>query len=78
MINYQLLADSIKFYESKGFQRIETPWTVSAYVDDITRPKDRPHYQLKHNDKCLVASGEQSLPEGIFTKRKISNYYPMF
>lgn len=60
MINYQLLADSINFYESKGFQRIETPWTVSAYVDDITRPKDRPHYQLKHNDKCLVASGEQS------------------
>lgn len=60
MINYQLLADSIKFYESKGFQRIETPWTVSAYVDDITRSKDRSHYQLKHNDKCLVASGEQS------------------
>lgn len=75
MINYQFLADSIKFYESKGFQRIETPWTVSAYVDDITKPLDRPHYQIKHNDKCLVASGEQSflylylkeyLPKGRF------------
>jgi hypothetical protein len=75
MINYQLLADSIDFYTGKGFQRIETPWTVSEYVDDITKPKDRPHYQLKHNNKCLVASGEQSflylylkeyLPKGKF------------
>lgn len=60
MIDYKLLADSIEFYESKGFKRIEAPWTVSEYVDSITKPEDRPHYQLKHNDKCLVASGEQS------------------
>ena len=50
-------------------------WTISDKIDDITRPKDRPHTQLKHNDKCLVASGEQSflylyckgfLPKGRF------------
>lgn len=60
MINYNNIADSIDFYTSCGYQRIEAPWTVSEYVDDITRPKDRPHLQLKHNGKCLVASGEQS------------------
>jgi hypothetical protein len=41
----------------------------------ITKPKDRISFQLKHNDKCLVASGEQSflylylkdfLPKGKF------------
>lgn len=60
MINYNNIADSIDFYTSCGYQRIEAPWTVSEYVDDITRLKDRPHLQLKHNGKCLVASGEQS------------------
>lgn len=60
MIDYKLLDDSIKYYEGKGFQRIETPWTVSEKVDNITKPSDRISFQLKHNNKCLVASGEQS------------------
>ena len=60
MINYALLDDSIRWYAGSGFLRIEAPWTVSEKVDDITRPPDRIHFQLKHNDKCLVASGEQS------------------
>lgn len=60
MINYNLIADSIKYYEDCGYTRIESPWMVSEYIDNITKPKDRPHYQLKHNNKCLVASGEQS------------------
>lgn len=60
MISYQNLADSIKFYEKKGYQRIEAPWLVPPCIDDITKPKDKKHYMLKHNDKCLVASGEQS------------------
>lgn len=75
MINYRLLDDSLNFYEAKGFKRIEAPWTVSEYVDNITKPQDRISFQLKHNDKCLVASGEQSflylylkefLPKGQF------------
>ncbi len=75
MINYQNLQDAETFYTERGFQRIEVPWTVSAYVDDITKPADRIHYQLKHNDKCLIASGEQGflylylkeyLPKGKF------------
>lgn len=59
MIDYKNLADSVEFYTQKGFKNIEVPWTVSEYVDDITKPSDRIHYQLKHNNKCLVASGEQ-------------------
>lgn len=75
MIDYILLGKSTEYYKDKGYIRIETPWTVSDKVDDITRPVDRIHMQLKHNDKCLVASGEQSflylyakdfLPKGRF------------
>ena len=60
MIDYKLIDDSIKYYETEGFKRIESPWTVSEYVDNLTKPKDRISFQLKHNNKCLVASGEQS------------------
>ena len=75
MINYKNLYDAEVFYSDKGFQRIEVPWTVTEYVDDITKPKDRTHYQLVHNKKCLIASGEQGflylylkeyLPKGRF------------
>ena len=76
MISYKILNESLDFYESKGFNRIESPWTVTEYVSCITKPKDVDVlFQLKHNDKCLVASGEQSflylylkefLPKGQF------------
>lgn len=60
MIDYNLLNDSILHYSKNGFQRIEAPWTVSEYVDNITKPEGRQSFQFKHNDKCFVASGEQS------------------
>lgn len=60
MINYKILDDSLQYYEEHKFQRIETPWTVSKYVDELTKPIDKISFELKHNDKCLVASGEQS------------------
>lgn len=75
MINYKLIQDSINYYEKKNFLRVESPWTVSEEVDNITKPPDKIAFQLKHNDKCLVASGEQSflylylknfLPKGQF------------
>lgn len=75
MINYKNLADSVEYYKECGYCPIEVPWTVSEYVDNITKPADRIHYQLKHNNKCLVASGEQGflylylkdyLPKGKF------------
>lgn len=60
MIDYGILDQSVSFYESRGFTRIESPWTVSEFVDDITRPKDVIPFKLTHNNKHLVASGEQS------------------
>lgn len=75
MIDYKLLNDSLVYYENLGFKRVEAPWAVSERVDNITKPADRISFQLKHNNKCLVASGEQSflylylknfLPKGQF------------
>lgn len=60
MINYQLISDSINYYEKKGFSRIESPWTVTEKVSAITKPEDRIDFKLEHNGKVLVASGEQS------------------
>ncbi len=75
MINYQYIADSIEYYEKKGFSRIESPWTVTEEISAITKPDDRIDFKLEHNGKVLVASGEQSflylylknfLPKGRF------------
>jgi hypothetical protein len=76
MINYSILDRSVVHYEKVGFVRVESPWTVTAEVSDITKPKDIPQsFQLNHNSKVLVASGEQSflylylkgfLPKGSF------------
>ena len=75
MIDYYNIHRSIEYYDSIGFQRVEVPWTVTKQISDITRPRDKADYQLKHNDKVLVASAEQSflyqyvkgfLPSGSF------------
>lgn len=60
MIDYNLISDSIDYYNNNNFKRIESPWLVPEYIDNLTKPNDRISYQLKHNNKCLVASGEQS------------------
>lgn len=82
MIDYSILNSSIEHYESKGYNRIESPWTVSKYVDNITKPEDRPNLQLKHNDKCLVASGEQSFLylylKGFLPKGRFQTITPCF
>lgn len=82
MIDYKILADSIAYYEKLGYKRIEAPWTVSEKADNITRPVDRIPFQLKHNDKCLVASGEQSflylMIKGFLPKGKYQTVTPCF
>ena len=61
MIDYQKLADSVTYYEGKGFRRIESPWTVTRQVSEITKPAGKKEFALAHEDgKVLVASGEQS------------------
>lgn len=32
MIDYKLLDNSIKYYETRGFNRIEAPWTVTFKI----------------------------------------------
>lgn len=75
MIDYKIINDSIEYYDLNKFTRIESPWTVSEYVDSITKPNFQQSFKLTHNNKCLVASGEQSflylylkefLPKGQF------------
>ena len=75
MIDYSLLHESTLYYASHGFQRIESPWAVSEYADNITKPKSAQPFIIEHNKKHLVASGEQSflylylkgfLPKGQF------------
>lgn len=75
MIDYKLLSESIEYYEKKNYTRIETPWMVSQYINDLTKPTWIPSFTVGHNGKCLVGSGEQSflflylknfLPKGQF------------
>lgn len=54
MIDYSKLANSEKYYSDLGYKRIEVPWTVSENIDNITKPADRIHYQLKHNNNFVT------------------------
>lgn len=61
MIDYHKLAQSVDYYSLKGFSRIESPWTITTAVSEITKPEGAKEFALKHDDnKVLVASGEQS------------------
>lgn len=60
MIDYSIIHNSIKYYEEFGFTRIETPWLVSDKIENITRPVGAIAFEVNHNGKCLVSSGEQS------------------
>lgn len=82
MIDYSKIANSISFYEEKGFKRIESPWTVSRYTDEITKSTNTISFELKHNNKRLVASGEQSFLylylKGFLPKGKFQTVTPCF
>lgn len=60
MIDYGRLDRSINFYETRGFSRIESPWTVTEAISNVTNPKDTVDWKIQGKDKALVASGEQS------------------
>jgi len=75
MIDYGRLDRSIKFYETFGFKRIESPWTVTKEISGITKPPGKIDWEINGKNKVLVASGEQSflylylkgfLPEGKY------------
>jgi len=75
MISYKIINESNEYYEKEGFLRVESPWTVSKPISDITKPLDKQDFKIEYNQKVLVASGEQSflylylkqfLPKGKF------------
>ena len=54
----ELITFTESFYQSKGYSKIQVPWTVEAEVMDITRPQGKKMFDLL--GKQLVASAEQS------------------
>jgi phenylalanyl-tRNA synthetase alpha subunit len=77
-INYRNIADSIDFYEKRGFSYIETPWYVTKEVMDATKPsfiKEGDDYYIPKNDKYLVASAEQSFLYLMFKGQLLPGTY---
>lgn len=60
MIDYNIIAESIEFYERFDFRRVESPWTVTEAISNITKPAGCTSFTIKEKNKVLVASGEQS------------------
>jgi phenylalanyl-tRNA synthetase alpha subunit len=82
-IDYQILADSTEFYELRGFKRIETPWTVTEAVSQITKPEFKSEtFTLDKKKKVLVGSGEQSFLylylKGFLPKGRYQTITPCF
>jgi hypothetical protein len=82
MIDYKRLNDSIIYYETLGFNRIESPWTVTKAVSDITKPVGKTEWEILGKDKVLVASAEQSFLylylKGFLPNGKYQSITPCF
>lgn len=82
MIDYGRLDRSVKFYEERGFNRIESPWTVTKEISGITKPPGKVDWEITGKDKVLVASGEQSFLylylKGFLPKGRYQTITPCF
>lgn len=82
MINYGIIDDSIEFYTEHGFVRIESPWTISSAISNITKPPGCNDFTIAEKNKVLVASGEQSFlalyNKGFLPKGKFQTVTPCF
>jgi len=82
MIDYSILANSVEYYESHGYQRIESPWTVTKEISKVTSPPNASFFTIEEKKKVLVASGEQSLlylyNKGFLPKGKWQTITPCF
>jgi len=65
-MNYQRIADAIKFYEKLGYKYVDTPWVVHQHIKAVTFPGTL--------EKChggyLVGSAEQGFID-LMVNRKI-------
>ena len=59
MIDYSRLHRSQEHFERFNYQRIETPWTVTESVSNITKPENLNNWEISNKNKVLVGSGEQ-------------------
>lgn len=57
VINYEIIASALEFYQEQGFKYIDVPWAVDQKYLDATRPPQAEVYTIP--DGCLVGSGEQ-------------------
>ena len=82
MINYKIIQDSIEYYQNCGFQRIESPWTVTDTIANITKPEGASNFSITEKNKVLVASGEQSFlylyNKGFLPKGRFQTVTPCF
>lgn len=82
LINYKLLADSQEFYSNKGYKGIETPWTVTRSISNITKPIEIEDFFIPSKNKVLVGSGEQGFLylylKGFLPKGKFFTISPCF
>lgn len=82
MINYGIIDDSIEFYAKEGFQRVETPWTITPAISNITKPVGAKDFTIEEKNKVLVASGEQSFlylyNKGFLPKGQFQTVTPCF
>ncbi len=72
--NWILLAEAIKFYQSKGYQYTEVPWIVEPSVSKITFSSEAISCQLGD----LVGSGEQGFLDGDFPFGNFMTVTPCF
>ncbi len=82
MINYAIINESIEYYNIHGFKRIESPWTVSPAISNITKPPGACDFSIVEKNKVLVASGEQSFlylyNKGFIPKGSYQTVTPCF
>ena len=72
LIDYQIIADAIKWYTSRGYEYIDACWMSTRQAVDITKPPGASRMDvyagnddgsIGHCYDSLVASGEQSFIE---------------
>jgi seryl-tRNA synthetase len=82
MIDYNRLSRSLEYYEKIGYKRVESPWTVTKSISDITKPEGATDWTILEKNKVLVASGEQSFLymylKGFLPKGKFQTITPCF
>ncbi|HOX96180.1 MAG TPA: hypothetical protein PLI45_02265 [Candidatus Woesebacteria bacterium] len=72
-MNLNLLSFAETYYHTRGFQKIEVPWTVDKAVSNLTKPPQRHNYFLE--GKVLVGSAEQSFLQEYFSGRLTPGRY---